>query len=115
MTENIAGSGTIERNAPTRHEAFQAFSKIGILSFGGPAAQISLMHRVLVDERRWIAPGRRSSSGTTAGNTIRIPMSFFKSSTGLMLKLYLSDSQYLDRVSGIGRKFLAKPGDGLSI
>ena len=31
------------------------FLHIGILSFGGPAAQISLMHRTLVDERRWIS------------------------------------------------------------
>jgi chromate transporter len=31
---------------------FFIFAKIGLLSFGGPAAQISLMHRVLVDEQR---------------------------------------------------------------
>ena len=30
------------------------FGKIGLLSFGGPAAQIALMHRVLVDEQRWL-------------------------------------------------------------
>jgi chromate transporter len=30
------------------------FGKIGLLSFGGPAAQIALMHRVLVDEHRWL-------------------------------------------------------------
>jgi len=30
------------------------FGRIGVLSFGGPAAQIALMHRVLVDERRWL-------------------------------------------------------------
>lgn len=40
--------------APTRAEAFRAFLRIGLLSFGGPAAQIALMHRVLVDEKRWI-------------------------------------------------------------
>lgn len=33
---------------------FRAFGRIGILSFGGPAAQIALMHRELVEERKWI-------------------------------------------------------------
>ena len=36
-------------------EALGVWLKIGLLSFGGPAAQIALMHRVLVDERRWLA------------------------------------------------------------
>jgi chromate transporter len=40
--------------APTFNEAFAVWAKIGVLSFGGPAGQIALMHRVLVDERRWI-------------------------------------------------------------
>ena len=32
--------------------------KIGAISFGGPAAQIALMHRELVERRRWISDGR---------------------------------------------------------
>ena len=32
----------------------RVFTRIGFLSFGGPAGQIALMHRELVDERRWI-------------------------------------------------------------
>ena len=32
----------------------RCFGKIGVLSFGGPAAQISLMHNELVDRRRWL-------------------------------------------------------------
>nr|WP_252731425.1 chromate efflux transporter [Lentibacter algarum] len=31
-----------------------AFTRIGLLSFGGPAAQIALMHKVLVDEKAWL-------------------------------------------------------------
>ena len=31
------------------------FARIGLLSFGGPAAQIALLHRTLVEERRWIS------------------------------------------------------------
>lgn len=32
----------------------RVFTRIGFLSFGGPAGQIALMHRELVDERRWV-------------------------------------------------------------
>ena len=39
---------------PTFSEAFPVWTRIGILSFGGPAGQIALMHRILVDERKWI-------------------------------------------------------------
>ena len=35
-------------------ESLSAFGRIGIMSFGGPAAQIALMHRVLVEEKRWL-------------------------------------------------------------
>lgn len=35
-------------------ELFSAFGRIGLMSFGGPAAQISLMHKVLVDEKKWL-------------------------------------------------------------
>jgi chromate transporter len=43
---------------PTLGEAFRVWLKIGLLSFGGPAGQIALMHRVLVEERRWIDDAR---------------------------------------------------------
>ena len=38
--------------------AFRVWLKIGLLSFGGPAGQIALMHRVLIDEKRWIGESR---------------------------------------------------------
>ena len=35
-------------------EAVSVWAKIGLLSFGGPAGQVALMHKELVEERRWI-------------------------------------------------------------
>jgi chromate transporter len=39
---------------PPFEELLHVFARIGFLSFGGPAGQIALMHRELVDERRWV-------------------------------------------------------------
>jgi chromate transporter len=44
--------------APTRAEALRYWFRLGCLSFGGPAGQIALMHRELVDEKRWISEQR---------------------------------------------------------
>lgn len=43
-----------DRRAPTYGELFSVFGRIGVLSFGGPAGQIALMHRILIDERKWL-------------------------------------------------------------
>ncbi|MFT5894952.1 MAG: chromate transporter [bacterium] len=40
---------------PTLLQAFNVWLKIGLLSFGGPAAQIALMHRMVVIENRWLS------------------------------------------------------------
>lgn len=39
---------------PTLTEFTRVFARIGVLSFGGPAAQIALMHRELVEQRPWL-------------------------------------------------------------
>ncbi|WP_220272256.1 chromate efflux transporter [Sphingorhabdus pulchriflava] len=39
-------------------EAFWVWLRIAALSFGGPAGQIAVMHRILVDEKRWIGEHR---------------------------------------------------------
>ena len=43
---------------PAFGEAAAVFARIGLLSFGGPAGQIGLMHRELVERRRWIDEAR---------------------------------------------------------
>jgi len=39
-------------------EALRFWLKLGFISFGGPAGQIAIMHRVLVDEKKWIDENR---------------------------------------------------------
>ena len=39
-------------------EAFRVWLRVATLSFGGPAGQIAVMHRILVDEKHWISEGR---------------------------------------------------------
>jgi chromate transporter len=43
---------------PTFAEAFKVWLKIGCINFGGPAGQIAMMHRILVDEKKWIDEAR---------------------------------------------------------
>src|SRR5688572_30338970 len=39
-------------------EAFRFWLKLGLISFGGPAGQIAIMHTELVERRRWISEKR---------------------------------------------------------
>ncbi|CDX42733.1 Chromate transporter [Mesorhizobium plurifarium] len=43
---------------PSFREATRLWARIGLLSFGGPAGQIALMHKELVEDRRWIGEER---------------------------------------------------------
>jgi chromate transporter len=45
---------TTDRPAPTLAEATRVWLKIGCLSFGGAAAQIAMLHRAVVDEKKWV-------------------------------------------------------------
>lgn len=48
--------------SPSIADLLSVFGRIGLISFGGPAGQIALMHRMLVDERRWISEQRYLSA-----------------------------------------------------
>jgi chromate transporter len=46
------------RHGVSLQEAFRVWLRVALLSFGGPAGQIAVMHRILVDEKRWISESR---------------------------------------------------------
>lgn len=52
----MATAGSTAR--PGFAEAFMVWLKIGCINFGGPAGQIALMHRVVVDEKKWVDEAR---------------------------------------------------------
>src|SRR6476660_9235183 len=46
------------RSYPSLGEAVRTWVRVACLSFGGPAGQIAVMHRILVEEERWIGERR---------------------------------------------------------
>ena len=53
-----ARRGADGRPWPSLREAFAVWAKVALLSFGGPAGQIAVMHRILVEEKRWLGEAR---------------------------------------------------------
>src|SRR4051794_30233250 len=46
------------RHGVSLRDAFWVWLRIALLSFGGPTGQIAVMHRILVEEKRWISESR---------------------------------------------------------
>lgn len=60
---NTVGPSRVEQDIPppepvSFRDAFRFWLKLGFISFGGPAGQISIMHQELVERRRWISERR---------------------------------------------------------
>ncbi|GJD74990.1 chromate efflux transporter [Methylobacterium goesingense] len=55
---HLASSPALPPPLPSLSEALPVWGRIAALSFGGPAGQIAVMHRILVEERRWISERR---------------------------------------------------------
>ena len=52
------GGGVEASHGVSLGEAFRVWARIAMLSFGGPAGQIAVMHRILVEEKRWLGENR---------------------------------------------------------
>src|SRR5438874_7016626 len=55
LTETVAPK---EGHGVSFAEALRVWMRVALLSFGGPAGQIAVMHRILVEEKRWIGEAR---------------------------------------------------------
>ena len=53
-----AGAGRDLGHGISFGEAFRVWLRVALLSFGGPAGQIAVMHRILVEEKNWISESR---------------------------------------------------------
>jgi len=53
-----AGAGRKSGHGISFGEAFRVWLRVALLSFGGPAGQIAVMHRILVEEKNWISESR---------------------------------------------------------
>ncbi|TXN03363.1 chromate efflux transporter [Methylobacterium sp. WL64] len=58
VTDGAGPAGPDPIPLPTLRQAVPVWMRVAALSFGGPAGQIAVMHRILVDERRWISERR---------------------------------------------------------
>ncbi len=58
MSESSKSIPTTPPASVSFWEAFRYWLKLGFISFGGPAGQISMMHQELVEKRRWISEHR---------------------------------------------------------
>src|SRR6266487_4193121 len=52
------GGQYVPRHGVSLREACRVWLRVAMLSFGGPAGQIAVMHRIVVEEKRWISEAR---------------------------------------------------------
>jgi chromate transporter len=58
LTTNEVDAKTDAAHGISFREAFRVWLRVALLSFGGPAGQIAVMHRILVEEKRWVSESR---------------------------------------------------------
>ena len=59
LVKNVAArSSAAERDVVPLGEAVRVWIRVAALSFGGPAGQIAVMHRIVVDEKKWVGEHR---------------------------------------------------------
>src|SRR6267154_2070302 len=58
LSISAAAPPSVLRHGVSLGEAFRVWMRVAALSFGGPAGQIAVMHRIIVDEKKWVGESR---------------------------------------------------------
>ena len=58
LARSILDDGAESISYPSLREATRTWVRVALLSFGGPAGQIAVMHRIIVEEKRWVSEER---------------------------------------------------------
>ncbi|MFB9953020.1 chromate efflux transporter [Rhizobium puerariae] len=58
LVKSTAEQSSAETDIVPFSEAMKVWARVAALSFGGPAGQIAVMHRIVVDEKRWVGEHR---------------------------------------------------------
>jgi chromate transporter len=58
MVKAVERTAVASPHTITLREAFGVWLKVALYSFGGPAGQIAVMHRLLVEEKKWVSENR---------------------------------------------------------
>jgi chromate transporter len=58
VKDAAARSSAPDRDVVPLREAIKVWTRVAALSFGGPAGQIAVMHRIVVDEKKWVGEHR---------------------------------------------------------
>ena len=56
--KHISEFDLMQHHGISFNEALRVWARVAALSFGGPAGQIAVMHRIIVEEKRWISETR---------------------------------------------------------
>src|SRR5712675_1456236 len=54
----VPAASPASRVFPSIGQALRVWLRVAALSFGGPAGQIAVMHRIIVEEKRWVSEAR---------------------------------------------------------
>jgi chromate transporter len=58
LARSILDDGAASISYPSLREATRTWARVALFSFGGPAGQIAVMHRIIVEEKRWVSEER---------------------------------------------------------